>query len=73
MKVLLKIKQLGDPQGLRVFVALAENLGSVLHTHILACSHLYQFQRIQNPLMISMGTKQTHGPNTYMQAKHSYT
>lgn len=34
MKVLLKIK-LGDPRGLKAFVTLAENLSSVLGTHIL--------------------------------------
>lgn len=47
---------------LKAFVALAQDLGLVPSTFVLAHSHPYtQFQRIRCPLLISTGSRYSHG------------
>lgn len=52
------------------------NLGFILSTHMVSHNHLLlQFQRIQNPFVISMDTGHAYGTCVYIQIhvyKHSY-
>jgi hypothetical protein len=61
-------------QQLITLIALSEDPGLIPSTHKMAHKHLeLQFQRIRCPLLASIGTRNAHGAQTYVQAQHPYT
>jgi hypothetical protein len=61
-------------QWLKALAAVAEDLGSVHSTHMMAYSHPYcQFQGIQPSFLTSSGTRLTYDGQNRHTAKHSYT